>query len=376
MAITRKQVIERAIDDINRKATPRQREVGELYFRALEGDGKAAERLAEGISTSDVPALLEPATNVTFLAQFADVPIVWDQIAERYDAEALGTIEWGGFDFDTDALKQGVNDGDQFVGAGLPGVAEYGEYPAVKFTTETLEAELRKDGLRFRISWEAMMKSRRFDWIGRSTAFFARSAAEQEDVALAKQFVSTAGTPNSAFTTLASNPALTLPNLEAGLATARQIKVNGRPVNAQNYALVTGTALSQTARNLLSITQVERTQGSDVFTIAPATGGIRAVEFAMLDTVGGFATPGAVDDYWFLVPQGTVRPAFLELFLEGYRTPSISIKDSGHFYLGGGLVPQREGSFEEDDVQTRVRHVVDAHALTPAIVVDSNGSGS
>lgn len=372
---TRKQIVERAIEDIERKASPRQREVGELYFRALEGDGKSAERLAEGISTSDIPALLEPATNVTFLAQFAEQPIVWDMIAERYDAESLGTVEWGGFDFDTSALEQGVHDGDTYVGAGLPGVAEYGEYPAVKFSTESLEASLRKDGIRFRISWEAMMKSRNFDWIGRSTAFFARAAAEQEDVALAKQFVSTAGVINTGFTDVALNPVLSLATLEDALATAKAIEVNGRRVNAQTYSLVTGTALSQTAKNILAVTSIQRTDGSDVYTVTPTTGGVNAVEFWALDQVGGHVTPGTTDPYWFLVPQNTVRPAFLELFLSGYRVPSIQIRDSSAFYLGGGIVPAREGSFDEDDVQTKAKHVVDAHALTPAIVVASSGAG-
>ncbi len=63
------------------------------------------------------------------------------------------------------------------------------------------------------------------------------------------------------------------------------------------------------------------------------------------------------------------------MFLEGYRTPLISVKDSGHFSLSGGLVPAREGNFEVDDVETRGRHVVGAATIAPEIVLASDGSG-
>lgn len=371
----RKSLIEKAIIDQDRKATSRQKEAAEKYFAAIQGDSKAMEWLVEGISTSDVPALLTPAINIQFLAQYADQPIVWNQIADEYTADYLGAVQFGSFEFDTSNLPS-VNDGDAYVGAGLPGVAEFGEYPAVKYATEQLEAELRKSGVRFRFSWEAQMKARNFDHIALSTAKFARYAAEQEDIALAKQFVSTAGVINSAFTDLASNPALDLESLQAAKAAARNVLVDGRRVTARDYALVVGSALVDQANDILSVRSVERTDGSDVYTIAPRNSDVSVVDFWALEQVGGFATPGATDDYWFLVPRGGARSAFLEIFLDGYRTPSITVKDSGHFTLAGGAVPAREGAFEDDSIETRGRHLVEATALTPSIVIASNGSGT
>lgn len=374
MSTVRKALIEQAIVDQDRHASKRQKEAAKNYFAALKGDRKAMEWLVEGISTSDIPALLTPAINVQFLAQYADQPIVWNQIAEEYTADTLGTVEFGSFDFDTSDLPD-VSDGDAYVGAGLPGVPEYGEYPAVKFTTEALEAELRKNGVRFRFSWEAQMKARNFDMIGLSTAKFARYAAEQEDITLAKQFVNTAGTINAAFTDLAGNTALSLASLQAAKAAARNVTVDGRRVTARDYALVVGSALVETAQDILSIREVERTSGSDVFNIAPRNGDVSVVDFWALEQVGGAVTPGATDDYWFLVPRNGARAAFLEVFLSGYRVPSVTVKDSGHFSIGGGAVPERDGRFEDDSVETRGRHVVQATALTPSIVIASNGSG-
>jgi hypothetical protein len=369
----KKLLIENRIADIDRNATDRQREAGELYLRAISGDIKAKHTLSEGISTSDIPELLAPAINVQFLAQYADYPTVWQEIVDdTIDSPTLGNIEFGGFDFDTSALL-GDHDGDTYTGMGLPGVGEYGEYPAVSFTTEQLEAELRKNGVRLRVSWETLVKLGNFDIIGRSTRAFARYASEQEDVALAKVFTTVAGVLNPDFTTITGNPDLSITALETAIGQAQALQVGGRPVGATQFRLVVPTTLSQTARNILSITRVEETIAGLTFDRSTNYGGVGLTVFPAFESVGNYTTPGTVNDNWFLVAQGTARPALAEVFLEGYRTPLISIKDSGHFSLGGGIVPSREGSFEIDDVETRGRHVVGAAAIEPSLVLKSDG---
>lgn len=372
----RKSLIENAIVDLDRKATSRQREAGELYLRARSGDMQAKHKLVEGISTSDLPTLLQPALNVEFLANYANYPTVWQDIVDEViESPTLGNIEFGGFDLSTEDLI-GDHDGDTYVGMGLPGVGEYGEYPAINFTTEQLQAELRKNGVRLRISWEAVVNSGRVDFIGRSTAAFARYAAEQEDIKLAKEFVSTAGVINSSFTTITGNPALSLAALEAAKSQGAAVTVGGRPAGPASWTLVTTPALSETARNLLAITQVQRTDSGtgDVYNLSTGNGNVNHVSFNALAAVGDYTTPGTTDDYWFLVGRNGVRPAFAEVFLEGYRTPLISIKDSGHMSIAGGQVPSRLGNFEIDDIETRGRHVVGAATITPEVVLASNGS--
>lgn len=379
----RKTLVENEIQRISDRATARQIEAGKRLNAALTGDLKSKQWLQEGISTSDVPALLQPSVNVLFLNEYAQYPIVWDEIAEDYNAPVTsinGSTTWGAFEFD-DSLLEGDHDGDQFVGVGLPGVGEYDEYPAVSFVTRQLQAGGRKHGERIRFSWEAGLATGDFDWLPRAARFFARNAAEQEDVALAKQFVSTAGVVNSDFTGLTGNPALTLVGLEQAIAQANTATLgNGRPLMATSYRLVVTPALSQTAANILSITSVqeEQTIGTDTITFdrAARVGNVSATNFAMLAAVGNYTNPGTVDDFWFLVPQGTANPAFLEIFLQGYRTPLITIKDSGHFTLGGGAVPVREGNFEVDDVESRIRHWVGAAFLDEIPVFYSNSLGS
>lgn len=372
-----KKLAESAIARIEESVTPRQREAAARFFAALEGDQKSRFWLQEGISTSDIPTVLSPAINVLFLSQYADYPTVWRQIAEEFTApvDAVGgtTINWGSFEFDTSQLL-GTHDGDTYVGMGLPGVGEYDEYPAMSFTTEELEAALRKFGARLRVSWEALARTGRFDLIGRSTRAYARYAAEQEDVVLAKQFTAIDGTINTDFVTITTDPVLDVAGLEAALDQAGALTVDGRPLGATGYRLVTTPSLAPTAERVLATTNYEVTDGSITYSRNTSFGTVQATSFNALAQVGNYTTPGEVSDYWFLVPTGTARPTFLEIFAEGYRTPTISIKDSGHFSISGGAIPAREGAFMDDSVETRGRHVVSAFAVAPTTVLWSDST--
>lgn len=355
----KKMLVENEIARIEENTTKRQMEAAKLLFAAQSGDLRAKLALQEGISSSDIPTLLQPAINVQFLAQYAAVPTVWDQIATEQLQDDFGPIKFGDFQIDPSALVAG--NGATYVDGGLPVVGEYDEYPAVKFTTTTSEKSIdRKRGVRARLSWESLRRVGNFDLIGQFTNYFAQAAAFQEDATLAELFVTSAGNVGSAFTgkQLTSDGALSLSTLDEALVQSRAARVNGRPVTANNYKLIHGAALTTTVSNLLSIQTIQRTDANGIYDInaSSITGPFNPIEFNALDTVSNSTT----DNWWFIVPNTTVRPQFLEVFLTGERTPLISIKDSGHMSLAGGEVPVREGSFDEDDIQTRVRHVVEA----------------
>ena len=367
-------LVEQEIARIEESATKRQMEAAKLYFAAKQGDLRAKLALQEGISSSDIPTVLQPTVQVEFLAQYAALPAVWDQIATEYTVDNFGPIKFGDFQIDAASLLD--NDGEEYVTGGLPVVGEYDEYPAVKFATQELNKSLdRKHGVRARLSWETLRRTGNFDMIGQFTEAFARYAVKQEDISLAKLFVTTGGAVGSAFSgkQLASNEALSLTTIEEALAQSRNARVNGNPVGASTYKLIYGTGLTTTVNNLLSIQSIERTEGNDTYTFNAGviTSPLRPIEFETLDIVSGSTT----DAWWFIVPETAVRPQFLEVFLSGARTPLISIKDSGHMSLAGGEVPVREGSFDEDDIQTRVRHIVEAVNVTNDGFVYSTGAG-
>jgi len=368
-------VVEQEIAKIEERSNKRQIEAAKLLTNALSGDLRAKVMLQEGISSSDIPTVLEPAINVIFLAQYAAEQNVWNLIADEYLADNFGVIRFGDFQVDPSQLVSGT--GEEFIEGGLPSVGEYEEYPAVPFTTTQLDKDFEgKHGVRARMSWESLRRVGNFDMIGQMTSKFAQYAARQEDLALAKLFVTTAGAIGTGFSGkgLAGNPALSLDALEAAMADSRTDTVGGNRVIANNYKLVYGTALAMTVRELFAIQQIERTSGAEVRIMNPSfiTSPFNPIEFNALDTVSG----GTTDEWWFVIPDLNVRPYFWEVFLSGSRTPLISIKDNGHFTLAGGEVPVRDGSFNEDDVQTRIRHVVQAYNITKDGLRYSEGSGS
>ena len=290
-------------------------------------------------------------------------------------ADNFGTIRFGDFQVDPSALTS--NAGEEFISGGLPAVGEYEEYPAVPFTTTQLDKDFEgKTGIRARMSWESLRRVGNFDMIGQMTSKFAQYAARQEDLALAKLFVTTGGALGSGFSAkgLSGNPALSLDAMQTAMADSRTDTVGGNRVVASNYKLVYGTALAMTVRELFAMQQIRKTVGTEetIFNPSIYTSPFNPIEFNALDTVSG----GTTDNFWFVIPDLNVRPYFWEVFLSGARTPLISIKDNGHFSLGGGDVPVRDGSFDEDDVQTRVRHVVDAFSVTTDGLRASTGAGS
>jgi len=368
-------VVEQEIAKIEERSTKRQIEAAKLLTNAMAGDLRAKVMLQEGISSSDIPTVLEPAINVIFLAQYAAEQTVWNQIADEYVTDNFGTIRFGDFQVDPSDLTDSV--GEEFIEGGLPKVGEYEEYPAVSFTTTQLDKDFEgKHGVRARMSWESLRRTGNFDMIGQMTAKFANYAARQEDFALAKLFVTSAGAVGSGFSGkgLSGNPALSLDALETAMAASREDTVGGNRVVAPNYKLIYGTSLAMTVRELFSMQQIRKTVGSEERLINPSlyTSPFNPIEFNALDTVSG----GQTDAWWFVIPDLNVRPYFWEVFLSGNRTPMISIKDNGHFTLAGGEVPVRDGSFDEDDVQTRVRHVVQAYNITQDGLRYSTGAGS
>jgi hypothetical protein len=369
------QFVEQQIAQIEERSTKRQKEAAKLFFAATSGDLRAKLMLQEGISSSDIPTVLQPTINLTFLAQYAQQAQVWDQIATEYMVEDFGPIKFADFQIDPSSLVGGG--GSEYFAGGLPVVGEYDEYPAVKFTASQLDKSIdRKRGVRARLSWESLRKVGNFDIITRFTEAFAQYAAQQEDYALANQFVTSAGAAAAPWAgkSLAANPVLSLEALELALKTSRLAKVNGRPVTASSYKLIHGSALTTTVANLKSITTIRRTDVNGTYDINAGviTSPFNPIEFPSLDIISA----GTTDAFWFVVPENTPRPSFLEVFLMGERTPLISIKDSGHMSLGGGEIPVREGSFDEDDVQTRVRHVVEAVAVDLSGSVYSNGTAA
>lgn len=336
-----------------KRLTEKQREAAEIMAEALDGDRKSQERLVEGISTSDFPTLLAPALNQIMLNEYEEQPRIWTSIASRevvddFRPQDYLTTEWDRTDPDITDSTAGET---HFKGA-LPRVPEYGEYQRIRFGASGQALQTKKNGVALQISWEAIVNDRQFGILNRVPTEFGRRAAEQEDVEVVRLLtLDSVWTGDQAVTGTVADWGLSLQNLEKAL---QHIGDSGYGYLAPRYNLVVPNGLELTAQNILSITQVERIEGVGTDTeTRTLTGNPVSNKIASVLTTDKYTQLGGGANDWFLIPTlgSKPNPALVNTFLRGHESPEIFVKRTT-------FSDPADGSFENDDWESKVRHVV------------------
>lgn len=325
-------------------------EARELFQGAMDGNLRARATVLETLTTSDFPLLLNAAYGRELQGEYGAIDPVWQRFATR------NTVP--------DFRKRTLTD---IMGgrAALEKVREASEYPARKAAESERDFQVDKYGARFPLTWE-MVKN---DDLGAFRSFpqrLATAARETEErIALAPLF-NAAGTGLSSFLTPRVNASKTLnrANLNAAytdIMTRRDY--DGRPVIVTQPVLMVPTALAQTAADIVNVTKnIDPTTGDE----RAGNGLIYTPEIVVnpwLDIVGGSYTSNAKT--WFLLPPPTtaVKPALTVAFMSGEETPDLRVKNDQGTRVGGGSLGPEAGSFDDDTIQYRVRHVVGASGL-------------
>jgi hypothetical protein len=364
------------------KITPRHVEAAKLLEGALRGDRQDKLRLQEGISTSDLPVLLTPTINKIMLADYAAQPRVWDQFATRLVVDDFRPVTFQTMRYEDEGLD---NAGDKFYAGSLPTVPEYSEYPTAGwFDVSEQTMSVKKAGSRIRFSWETIVNDGQIGLLERLPLELAQKAAGKEDEEVTKQLVSGSGLNVANFKTanqnvIVGNPALTIASLEAAIDAANKQTYNGNfMTTVSRFALVIPRSLEMTARRILAIQSVstETTSGSTVTSLVTGNPIGSQIEIVINDWITKI-NPGAAA-YWFLipVPGQTINPNLVLGFLRGYEAPELRIKMNGGQFLGGGDVPSRDGSFDNDDVEMRIRHISTGGFLTATGTIASTGANT
>jgi hypothetical protein len=356
-------------------------DAAQLMGRVFKGDRYASLRLAEALSTDDFRAAAFEVIDREMLQRYQDLPATWTEYARR------ATVR----DFKPKKLV------DLLGGrAGLEKVPELTEYPARDVSKALYELTVAKYGGRFQISWEAGIN----DELGEIQEMPNNLAVAARDTeARTAAGLLTAGSgPNAAYfnatawgrtyneetgawsggssNLLAGNPALTVDSLTSALnAIAQRRDLEGRPILVQAYKLVVPPSLEFTARKILDATEIWVTQGSnEVHMRNWVSNKVQLVVdpwLPVLDLGANAATT------WYLLPDpASSRPALHLGFLRGHETPDLRVKADAGNRIGGGAVNPEEGSFDVDDIQYRVRHVVGATGTDMIATAVSNGSNA
>lgn len=339
-------------------------EAQDLVGRVFAGDRRAMIDFAEAMSTSDFPILFGELMDRELMASYADLPQVWSEFARRTTVRDFRPKKW------VDLL------GGR---AALSPVPELTEYPARSVSEAEYEFTVGKFGDRIPLSWE-MVVNDDLDAFRDLPNRLGQAARDTEDITATRLLVGAAGPDADFFSAgndniLDGNPALSETAVEAALTTIGSRRdSDNRPIFVSAAVLMVPPALQVAAERIVGATEVRQTiDGITVVRTNPLAGRVRVVVNPWLPVIDETAN---VDTTWYLLPApNTPRPAVVLGFLRGHETPDLRVKADTGQRVGGGQVDAQEGSFDFDDIQYRVRHVLGGTVIDPITTAVSNGSG-
>lgn len=340
-------------------------EARQLFQKVLDGNLRARAELSETMSTSDFPILLGAAYGREMLQEYQSINPVWQQFARRvtvpnFKAQTLVEILGGR--------------------AGLEKVKQGAEYKARALTEGKYEFKVEKFGARIPLTWEMLINDE-LDAFRDLPERLATAARETEERNALSPLFNAGGTAlNTTF--FAGNAAPVTAKLSADALEAAILSIStrkdsdGRPIILAGAILMVAPALEMTARRILNATEIKRTDGNVTTTESNyLQGAFTLVVNPWLNVVGtGNAN---INTTWFVLPAPAVgRPALVNGFLRGHETPSLRAKADTGTSIGGGTIGAEDGSFDDDSIQYRVRHVNGAAALVNSSVYASTGTAA
>jgi len=322
---------------------------------AYGGDKIAMVRVNEAITTSDLfKSAVGEVLDRELLQQYEDLETQWTKIAARTTVK----------DFKPKQLVE-LNRNRH----GLPRVPEHTNYPIASTDVDEKFISVSKFGEQFGYTFEARVN----DDIGELEVVpngWATQARYTEDDNVLSQLANPlTGAPNTAFFNVGNGNLgtglLNETNLQTAITTATTKRdADGRLLRSGPLQLVVGKALEITATRVINAEQLRITDGNvERIESNPFRG---KITLTVLENLPGTA--------WFVIPLPTApRPAFYSAFLRGFETPDTRYKANQGRALGGGELGADAGSFEDDTIWYRVRHIHGAAQGDPKFTYASDG---
>lgn len=313
-----------------------------------------AAKLVEGVITGKKPSyLLQEAMKTTdfsyyfgnildrqMLEAYREVPSVWQQFAKKRTVPDFRTVQ-----------RLYVDGGD----GPLSRVNELGEYQPVTIADGKYEYSVHKYGKTFGVSWETIINDD-LDAIVEQPERFARAARRTEDRFAASLIAASSGFFTEGHKNLQVLPANTAAMTVASLTGAMQMMneqtdPGAEPIYIGPKVLMVPPELEIPAKALLNSIELQY-NGTDVTVHASnfLTSGLTLVVNPYLAALG--------DRSWYLMADPADGRGCVEMgFLRGHEEPEIFMKNPNAIKVGGGVDPLN-GSFENDSVEYKVRHVL------------------
>jgi hypothetical protein len=327
--------------------------------------------MSEAATTSDFPLLLGMVLDQSLIAQYKMVTPDW----EAYIATGLQS------DFRNSQLVKlwGLE-------GALQPVPEHGEYPEITTASGKVQMQLKKYGKAFGLTWEDVLNDR-LGVFSDAAKKLADSARRTEYRAATLTYATATG-PNVALygnaggtivhpvdamvVTNNTNLPLNSANLQTVLAAVRrQVDAEGEPIFFDKIHLVVPGSLELQARRILN-------PGALITAGGDSTAGTKAQVTTSTNILTQFSIVLHVNPYlqiidksansagtWYVFVDKADAPAVQFNRLRNHETPEVFMKASNSRTVDGGAVDSMEGSFEDDTLWWKVRHVFGSATLDP-----------
>lgn len=366
---------------------------------ALAGDRLAQARLKEAITSDQLAPMFVAAANVRFQEYFDSYNTLWGNIATK---ELLTDFRPASLlSLKPDSTTAPINNGGYKHPIGtLPHVPELTPYPTMSYQAEGAFITTSKHGARIQFSFESFIND---EWnvIARFPKDAATLAARTEDLLVLLQIFDpatkslredvfnadnktkadfttvpgefTGGTPAAGGVSGVVNAPLSFDAIVAAryqaLATIRDGHSTYVP---EGFVLVTNPALAEVAKNYTLINEIRTQVGKRTEIKANPLKGLEVLSSDLISVVGG-------EKAWVLLPKGgraNGKTVLAKTGMLGREAPELRIHNKTGQMLGGGDVNPYEGSFDNDDVEIRIRQIAGAGLVRYDGVIGSTGLSS
>ena len=258
-------------------------------------------------------------------------------------------------------------------------VKEGDEYKGGKLAETSVEVKTGKTGKNFGLTWELML-SRDFSDLADFPKVLGNASVNTENKKIYEVLVGTTGLRSQFFGTVDNKP-LTSENLIAAIESLA-VKENHRKelVDISTLVLVVGPGLQMQAQRILNAEKIIRKVDDGAGTVTeteesnPFRGQIQLQVSREFVNQNGASSKNTS---WALLPgKNTSNPAVVKTGLIGHENVDIRVKRDQGERVGGGAVPVNEGSFGDDTIWYRGRHIVGAAKGFTTAVYGSDGSGN
>lgn len=375
-----------------------QEEFNVQLGEALAGDRLAQARLKEAVTSDQLAPMFVKAANVRFQEYFDAHETIWDKIATKelltdFRPASLLSLKPGATTAPID------NGGYQHPVGTLPHVPELTPYPTMSYSADGAFITTAKHGARIQFSFESFIND---EWnvISRFPKDAAALAARTEDLLVLLQLFDPAkktlrgdvfnginktefsvdGLPSeitggvSGLGTTGKNSELSFDVIVAARFQALATMRDGHSTYVpEGFVLVTNPALAEVAKGYTQINEIRVQNGKRTEIKGNPLKDLEVVTSDLISVVGG-------EKAWVLLPKGgraNGKTVLAKTGMLGREAPELRIHNkTGQMIGGGDDVNPYEGSFDNDDVEVRIRQIAGAGIVRYDGVIGSTGNPS